>query len=515
MITERLMSVIAMFIRWMSLRVNNLRLMTCLKLIASILIVSIFLKCIIDVDFTWDTWWYHLPWAARIWNIIPADSYQFDRLSEVRYQGFPLFAEFLQGFFWKIFHLVQAANLVCFFSFLIYLGFLKSYCKIPFYISLIAILAVPLVQTHITSCYVDLPANVSASILIMMIYLCFIQDNFFTRRNLLVIFLAAASAGNTKYQIIPIVALSLSLLLFRFIWLSYNQDPRIKPKRLLIILLSVVIASSLIFFVPLRNIALYGNPFYPVRTEILDKISSLTKPIFPGNSQINITEKPSLAQDKSPDTLKNSTRPKKWILSVLEIKKAIWSIDQWSKDKTLNRMGGFFGTYVIFHLLVLVYLLYRWRSRQVIVAAIFMVILSFFTAFMPLAYELRYYMYWMISLVSLNLYLIYNVDDLVAPNKIINKQHISLVCCVILIFVLVSTRAIFVRPRFYTLSKHIQGNVQGRVINKIGKNDRICLVNKTPDTFLYTAYFQPQLNYSYSVKAADSPEECGTYKILD
>lgn len=504
-----------MFIRWMSLQVNNLRLMTCFKLIASILIVSIFLKCIIDVDFTWDTWWYHLPWAARIWNIIPADSYKFDRLTEVRYQAFPIFAEFIQGFFWKIFHFIQAANLVCFFSFLIYLGFLKSYCKIPLYISLIAILAVPLVQAHITSCYVDLPANVCATILIMMTYLCFIQDNFLTRRNLLVIFLAAASAANTKYQIIPIVALSLSLLFFRFIWLSYNQAPRILPKRLLIILLPVVIASTLIFFVPLRNISLYGNPFYPVKTEILDKISSPTKAIFPGKSKINITEKPSLAKDKSPDTLKNPIRPKKWIVSVLEIKKAVWSIDQWSKDKTLNRMGGFFGTYVIFHLLVLVYLLYQWRSRQVIFAAIFMVFLSFFTALMPLAYELRYYMYWMLSLVSLNLYLIYNLDDLVAQNKLINKQHISLVCCVILIFVIVSTRAVFVRPKFYTLSKHIEQKIQVKTINKISKNDRICLVNKNPNTFLYAAYFQTQLNYSYAVKAANSPEECGTYKILN
>ena len=37
-----------------------------LTVIATLVIISIFLKAIIDIDTNYDTWWYHLPFAARI-----------------------------------------------------------------------------------------------------------------------------------------------------------------------------------------------------------------------------------------------------------------------------------------------------------------------------------------------------------------------------------------------------------------------------------------------------------------
>ena len=60
-----------------------------LKLIALTVVVSTFLKSIIDVDRSYDTWVYHLPFAARIWGIVPAQMYAFEPNEEVRFDGFP------------------------------------------------------------------------------------------------------------------------------------------------------------------------------------------------------------------------------------------------------------------------------------------------------------------------------------------------------------------------------------------------------------------------------------------
>ena len=50
---------------------RQLGLETVLLLIAIAITSSIFLKAIIDLDINYDPWWYHLPFAARIWGIVP------------------------------------------------------------------------------------------------------------------------------------------------------------------------------------------------------------------------------------------------------------------------------------------------------------------------------------------------------------------------------------------------------------------------------------------------------------
>ena len=208
------------------LQVKNLGIETGLKLIALILIVSIFLKSIIDVDKQWDTWVYHLPFAARIWGIVPAEMYTLETHEEYRFDGFPVLAEFLQGFCWFIFRHVQAANLVSFLSLVLFIYFLKVYCKVPLYLSAIALLAIPLVLTHATTCYVDLPGNIGIAILIVMSYLLYKQDNLPTTRDLLVIFLAATSAANIKPQLQPLAFLILCFIVIRIIWLQF-KTPKI------------------------------------------------------------------------------------------------------------------------------------------------------------------------------------------------------------------------------------------------------------------------------------------------
>jgi hypothetical protein len=63
--------------------------------------------------FYWDSWAYHLPFSALLWNI--GDARRAFVLSEEmrwRYEGFPLLAEFLQGALWKLTGSIKATTLV-------------------------------------------------------------------------------------------------------------------------------------------------------------------------------------------------------------------------------------------------------------------------------------------------------------------------------------------------------------------------------------------------------------------
>lgn len=465
-----------------------------LKIIATIVTISIFLKSVIDVDHSYDSWWYHLPFAARIWGIVPATSYAFQDFLEARYNGFPLLAEFLQGLFWVLFQHIQAANLVSFLSLIVYLYFLKFYFQVPLYLSAIALLAVPLIQIHATSCYIDLPANVCLSILILMTYLLYSKNDFFNKRNIFVIFLAASATANIKVQLIPLV-----FLILCFIGFKIFQSIRSQSKPLGTIVPLIFLASLLIFATPIKNIVFYGNPFYPLRIEVMG---------------IVLNHKEALPQDY-PAYLKNASRPQRWVYSILEINSAPWSIDQGSKNPYQHRMGGFFGAYVVFNILLFSYICYRLRHRETLVAVILVSIMSLVASLMPQSHEIRYYMYWMITLVSLNLYLVFRLERSPEKLKWIDAKNLGMICVLFLTLTIVQIRKpSAVKPLFYTLEKHLERHVDLNVVNKISPNERVCIISITPVDFLYTSKFHPQLNYSYSVKATDSESECGGQKVI-
>ena len=485
------------------LHIKNFGIETCLKFIALIFAISIFLKSIIDVDGSYDTWTYHLPFAARIWGIVPAELYGFEPNEELRFDGFPVLAEFLQGFFWFIFQHVQAANLVSFLSLVLFIFFLKVYFKVPLYLSVIALLAIPLVLTHATTCYVDLPGNIGVAILILMTYLLYRRKHLYTRRDLLIIFLAGAYAANIKPQLVPLVFLILCFIVFRIVWLKFKQiqDRKTQWKWLLKFIPTMLLASALIFATPVKNIVVYGNPFYPVRIEVAGVVLNHKHPLY----------------QAAPDSLADASKAQRWVLSILEDKSPGWSVDQWNGNNPdlYNRMGGFFGAYVVFNLLLIGYIFLCDRCRETTIAVILVVIMSVVAANFPQSHELRYFMYWMISLVSINLYLVSRYERSSDKLRWLRPKYIGLVYALFLIIVLAKIGNFYAKPSFYTLEKHIQARVKPEILRQINSGDEVCLVGKQPNTFLYASKFHPQLKYSYSIKASGGPEGClGRKKIL-
>lgn len=502
----------------MNLVKRNLGVETLLQLVALIVFSSIFLKAIIDIDTNYDAWWYHLPFAARIWGIVPAEMYLAEDSIEYRFEGFPLLANFFQGFFWRITQRVQSANLVCFGSLILYLYFLKSYFRVPLYLSAIALIAIPTVLTHATSCFVDLPGNIAVSMVMMITYLLYQRKQLPTKRDLLIIFLAAAAAANIKPQLQILTFLILCFTGLRIIWLHFKLTPNFKPWLIKAVPIGLI-ASLLIFATPVKNIALYGNPFYPIKVQVAGIV---------------------LNHKLTPATYQEGSRPQKWLNSVLEINTPPWwSADQWNggDDRYMDRGGGFFGAYVVFNLILLLFLFFHQKfnqtvseknlTRETTTAIIFVVAMSLIPANFPQSHELRYFMFWMISLVSINLYLISLYEQKSAQLKWLKTKYLGLIYAVFLTIVLVKVGNFYAVPQFFSLKQQIQIGVKTELIKQIQPNDRICLIGKPglidpsqvpfaaiQHTFLYSRYFHPELNYSYSIKAAVTPKHCGDRKII-
>ncbi|MCC0175889.1 hypothetical protein I4641_02690 [Waterburya agarophytonicola K14] len=477
--------------------------------------ISIFLKAIIDIDPNYDVSWYHLPFAARIWGIIPAESFTSESKIEFRYDGFPLLAHFFQGLLWKITGRIQATNLVGYFSLIVYFFFLKIYFKIPLYLSAIAIFTIPAVITHAPTSFVDLPGNIGVSVVMMMGYLFFCQSSLPQQKELLITFLAAAAAANTKPQLQPLIFILYWVIGIRLVWLYFRHTKKIQRKLWQTILLAIL-ASGLIFFTPIKNVALYGNPFYPIKIEIAGVV---------------------LNHKLVPQTYSQGNRPQKWLQSIFEINTPQWSADQ-SNDggdrQLLGRGGGFFGAYVAFNLLMLLGLSIREqltkqkssnnRSNDATIALVTILLISLVPANFPQSHELRYFMFWMITLVSLNLFLVVSLHN--NGWGWFKSKLFMLVYLIFFIVMCIKIRSFYLIKDNRTVESFFKNNLNLELLQHIVPDEKNCIISrhtanpgKSPfaaiqHAFYYSSYFHPEIGYDYSLKTAKSLKSCENLNVI-
>jgi len=497
--------------------INRLGVESAFYLLVIPLIVAIFLKAAIDVDTNYDPGWYHLPFAGRIWGILPREIFVGDeKWFEPRFDGFPLLAHFFQGFFWRITGRIQSTNLVGFFSILGYFYFLRTYFKVPFYLSAIAILAIPLVFTNTITSFVDLFGNVGTSILVMMSYSFYKNKHFPKLRELLIAFIGAAIAVNTKTQLQPLIFFCLVFTLSRLGWLYWQKKTAIKQavKSFLLTLLALFI----IFASPIKNTVLYSNPLYPIKVEIAGIV---------------------LPYKLSPEAYEEGNRQLNWVSSVLEINAPyFWSPDQWSNYPERSRRGGFFGAYVIFNLLLLGGLFLQEliqnrilpkqeKSREAKFALLTAMVMSIVPLNFPQSHELRYFMYWMITLVSLNLYLVSRPRNREIIGRWLQPKYMALIYTIFLAIVLTKVGVFVAKPSFNTLDKYVALGVKSSLIEQIEPDEKVCLISKHMGeavqaapmaalkyAFLYSSYFHPEINHDYSIQAAFDAKACGDIRMI-
>ena len=466
-----------------------------LQLTAASVAVLWVLRALLRVDQSWDTWMYHLPFAARLWGIVPAEAYLLPGYLEDRYQGVPLLGEWIQGLLWWLTGRPEAASVPALASLFLFLWFLRRFLQVPAYLSLVGLAAIPLAHIHATSAYVDLPSNLAFSVVVLMTYRLYLRPASPTRGQLLLMALSAALAANIKFQLVPLLPVVLGFVAARLLWLARGRvgETLSAAGGTARVTAVTVLALAVIFAVPLKNLLLHGNPVYPIEMHVL----GIT---LPGPEALpSAKEMPSL--HFVPTYLEEAPGPQRWLYSLLEVgvrplsDPERWTVDQFMPHgSTGTMMGGYSVGYVLFNLLLLTYLVWRLRSPEAWGAAVVMLVASPVVAFMPQSHELRYTLFWMVVLVSLNLHLVEQLEA-AGTARLVSRRTVGLGMLAALALTIAATRGQYLDPSPYPVSRLVDVKVDKTIMAKVGEGDRVCFSHE-PWTFLYTSHFHPPLRYS-------------------
>jgi len=475
-----------------------------LKGVAIVLLILLGRKALVDVDLhNYDSLGYHLPFAARFWGITPAGKFLFQDRLEPIYQGFPLLGEILQGLLWMFFDHIQAANLVGLCALVLYCCFAQVFLRIPWYVMLIALLAVPLVQIHATGSLVDLPTNLATAVVLLLAYRAFAGREVPSWRDVAVFGLAAAISTNMKFLHLALVSVALLAMLGR---LAYWYRAAEAPARRAIVhrVLVLTMAIPLIFATTIKNTVLYGNPVFPLKLSAF----GITLPHTMAST----------SDTAAPVYLWTTPQAIRWGLSIFEVRAFdarrpnVWTGDQGYVPRGVpaDRMGGYFFVYVIGSLVLLGLVIARLRSREARMGGVFFALLSIVTSVHGQSHELRYYMYWMITLITLNLYFLVRAqDDRAFP---FTPQQFGAVCCLVLATVIWLTRGAYVRPLTQPVAVGYTLAIEPAIRDAVEKSPMICVIGRTNLVFLYAETFHVPLQYS--VKAARDESQCGSRVIV-
>jgi hypothetical protein len=442
-----------------------------------------------DVSQAYDSGYYHLPFAARLAGVVPADVFVFHPANRARFDGFPLLGELLQGLLWRVTGHAPSTNLVAFASVPLFAWFLRKRFAVPLATSVLSLFAIPLVQTHAASTYVDLPSNAALAVLVLLAIHAWTTDASVAPRTLALALLCGAIAANMKTLAGPLVALALLALAVRA-----ATRGGLPARRHLAL---AAVALPLVFFTPLKNAARHANPFYPIRTSVLGVA-------LPG------VEAPYAS---SPTWLKDAPQPVRFACSVLELgvrpmsDPRRWTVDQWApSDATAYRMGGFFGMWVALNLALLAWRAVRETAGPARRAAAGFAVLTAAVSVMPQSHELRYYLVWMLVLVGTNAWL---ASKGAAPRGLLDARGFGVAAAVAMLVVLRVTDFDYVHASGSTFEELRARKVdEAHLVRALAEgNTRVCVMH-APWNVLWAAPFHPNVRTPYVVIEAEEPEDC-------
>ena len=343
-----------------------------------------------------DSWYYHLPFSAHLWNIGNArETLLLSPGIQELYAGFPLFAELLQGGLWWISGTISAATLLNSLGLALFIFVAVRATKADLPVVTFGILSVPLVVIHSVSTYIDLFSALLICFQVVAASLLVDKPNpigtrFGRLADPAVLYVAAAAAaGNTKFMAL-VISLAISAYLLAFVAYQRGTASLARDARLIA---TVGIASGLSGLTCARNLWEFGNPFYPIAVGP-----------FPGPWK-EYQNYPLYTQ-----AIGWLGRPINWFLSITETDwiirgvKVVYNIDLHFGDNAdlygPARTGGYWGALVIASIIV-GGALFAWVAQSnakalkehAFLFSSFLFV-SVLTAFMPQSHELRYYMHW-------------------------------------------------------------------------------------------------------------------------
>lgn len=123
---------------------------------AGLLLVLLIWRAVLTVDPYFDSFAYHLPFAARLAGLCPETCYRMGDYLQAVHDGFPKLFHGLQGLVWRTTGVVQAVDVLNVGALVLFGLILHRSFRVPAAWTFCALVAVPLIQIHATSTYIDL-----------------------------------------------------------------------------------------------------------------------------------------------------------------------------------------------------------------------------------------------------------------------------------------------------------------------------------------------------------------------
>ena len=486
---------------WRGLRFRASLTSTAVSILALATFISVVVRAVKTADPYWDTLAYHWPYAARLAGLCDRNCFLLWPGMEARYDGFPLVLTALQGGLWRLTGTPALADLFNIAAVLILSLYLKARFTVPLGLSWLAFLAIPALQAQLTGTYIDVPINAAVTIALMVVLRMLVARTADHRADVLLALVALGFAAGSKYQMLPV-----ALLVWSAIVILATSEPQLVGARRRTVVFSLLAVAGAAVLLPkvAANAVQFGNPLYPIQFHL--------GPFrFPGTE--DTTPVNSIA-----DAWKDAPRWWRWIASVVEFdafrgRPLPWTVGQADvpQSNPSFRMGGYFVPYVL-ALLALV----AWSVRATAAARAplwLMVILSVLCAAMPMSHELRYYMFWMITLVSLTLVLAHS-PIFAHSQQALQRGVTGAVVAISAASVIAMTGAAYLqtdeRQELPALLEDTNATV-----SRIPDGGTLCVLNRNPRAFLYASLFHPPRRYLTRVLFGDEPADCSVRLNLD
>lgn len=345
-----------------------------------------------------DSWSYHLPFAARTHGI-GGDTFLLAPRIQQLYDGYPLAAHWLMGALWRLTGSLRAVTLANSLALVGLVAYASVALRLPVAALAFGFLALPAVAIHATSGYVDLFAGAMVAIQAVAAVRCLElagrgepPDARALTPHAALFLAATAFGGNAKYT-----SLGVALAVCGFLAAAAFGAVRRSARAALVAL--AVTGALAAAATPIRNALRYRSPVYPVESAFVTK---------------SLIAAPTQWRRVYTRRLGPLQRPAEFALSVTEIDwwirgvEPLYNIDSNTGDSAARllqmRSGGLWGPYVLALLVVVAATTARrrrrgsWSRRERLWLTLFATV-TLAVAFAPVSYMVRYWLAWPLMLV--------------------------------------------------------------------------------------------------------------------
>ena len=383
----------------------------CIDVFCLLILIGVIIGSYRRPNIPWDSWAYHLPFSALIFDINNARA-NFILSDDFlpRFNGFPLFADWLQGLLWKFTGNVKSTVLISSVGLAGFILFANRFFKCNLSILVLGLLTIPQISLHVLATYSDLFFGVLVSlqfISAIAIQQFYMRGSYPVSQKIgwaLLFLIAGAIGGNTKMWG-PFLCIAISFFMLIYVAIEAKSIKKIKYLILLCAVTSILSCSTLI-----KNYQNFANPFYPITVNIPLLNIELAGP------EDDHSTNPGFAKSFGP-----LAQPIYFFTSITEIDWLIRGINfYYSFDSEPGgnpkrfdkaRAGGWWGPFIILNILLLIYIYKSLNSKLKSSNAnesnnnfsfYLFVFITIFISFIPQSHSLRYFFFWPICLIFLN-----------------------------------------------------------------------------------------------------------------